>query len=198
MWSPLNWARPSRTRGTSSILLRTALPSYGEFKNLYYHEVRVSDYPLFDYQPYKLVLPEDGRSGQNLTTSTFHALRHSPRECRDHRADILAKEGINLPIVTTLHGTDITLLGKDPAFELVIAHAINESDAVTAVSHSLKRDTLELFGVNREIEVIHNFISPSHFERDADEQFRRSVAPNGEPIITHISNFRPVKRVEDG
>jgi N-acetyl-alpha-D-glucosaminyl L-malate synthase BshA len=111
--------------------------------------------------------------------------------------DILAKEGIDLPIVTTLHGTDITLLGKDPAFEPVIAHAINESNAVTAVSHSLKRDTLDLFGVNRDIEVIHNFICPSHFERAADEQFRRSVAPNGEPIITHISNFRPVKRVED-
>ncbi len=168
-------------------------------KNLYYHEVRVSDYPLFDYQPYELVLAskmvEVAKTHALDLLHVHYAIPHASAAITAR--DILAKEGINLPIVTTLHGTDITLLGRDPAFEPVIAHAINESNAVTAVSHCLKRDTLELFGVNREIEVIHNFICPSHFERDADEQFRRSVAPNGEPIITHISNFRPVKRVED-
>ena len=168
-------------------------------KNLYYHEVRVSDYPLFDYQPYELVLAskmvEVAKAHDLDLLHVHYAIPHASAAITAR--DILAKEGIDLPIVTTLHGTDITLLGKDPAFEPVIAHAINESNAVTAVSHSLKRDTLELFGVNRNIEVIHNFICPSHFERDADDQFRRSVAPHGEPIITHISNFRPVKRVED-
>ncbi|MGB1121926.1 MAG: N-acetyl-alpha-D-glucosaminyl L-malate synthase BshA [Flavobacteriales bacterium] len=168
-------------------------------KNLYYHEVRVSDYPLFDYQPYELVLAskmvEVAKVHDLDLLHVHYAIPHASAAITAR--DILAKEGIDLPIVTTLHGTDITLLGKDPAFEPVIAHAINESNAVTAVSHSLKRDTLDLFGVNRDIEVIHNFICPSHFERDADEQFRQSVAPYGEPIITHISNFRPVKRVED-
>ena len=168
-------------------------------KNLYYHEVRVSDYPLFDYQPYELVLAskmvEVAKAHDLDLLHVHYAIPHASAAITAR--DILAKEGIDLPIVTTLHGTDITLLGKDPAFEPVIAHAINESNAVTAVSHSLKCDTLDVFGVNRDIEVIHNFICPSHFERDADEQFRRSVAPYGEPIISHISNFRPVKRIED-
>jgi len=168
-------------------------------KNLYYHEVRVSDYPLFDYQPYELVLAskmvEVAKAHDLDLLHVHYAIPHASAAITAR--DILAKEGIDLPIVTTLHGTDITLLGKDPAFEPVIAHAINESNAVTAVSHSLKRDTLDVFGVNRDIEVIHNFICPSHFERDADEQFRQSVAPYGEPIISHISNFRPVKRIDD-
>ena len=168
-------------------------------KNLYYHEVRVSDYPLFDYPPYELVLAskmvEVAKTHKLDLLHVHYAIPHASAAITAR--DILAKEGICLPIVTTLHGTDITLLGKDPAFEPVITHAINESDAVTAVSHSLRHDTRELFGVEGDIEVIHNFICPSHFERQADEQFRRSVAPNGEPIIAHISNFRPVKRVED-
>mgnify|MGYP001224463286 CR=1 FL=1 len=168
-------------------------------KNLYYHEVRVSDYPLFDYQPYELVLAskmvEVAKTHDLDLLHVHYAIPHASAAITAR--DILAKEGIHLPIITTLHGTDITLLGKDPAFEPVIAHAINESNAVTAVSHSLKSDTLKLFGVERDIEVIHNFICPSHFEKDTDEQFRQSVAPNGEPIITHISNFRPVKCVED-
>ena len=167
-------------------------------ERLFFHAVEMEDYPLFEHPPYALALAvslHDVARKHDLDVVHMHyAIPHAA-------SAYLARQMLGgerrLRIVTTLHGTDITLLGKDPAFEPVIAHAINESDAVTAVSHSLKTDTLKLFGVNREIEVIHNFICPSHFERKADEQFRRAVAPNGEPIITHISNFRPVKRVED-
>jgi N-acetyl-alpha-D-glucosaminyl L-malate synthase BshA len=168
-------------------------------QNLYYHEVQVSDYPLFDYQPYELILAskmvEVAKAHQLDLMHVHYAIPHASAAVTAR--DILEAEGIRLPIVTTLHGTDITLLGKDPAFEPVITHAINRSDAITAVSQSLKEDTLKLFGVKCIIDVVHNFICPSHFLRPADEEFRRSVAPEGEPIITHISNFRPVKRISD-
>jgi N-acetyl-alpha-D-glucosaminyl L-malate synthase BshA len=167
--------------------------------NLFYHEVRVSDYPLFDYQPYELVLTSkmvEVTLAHDLDLLHVHyAIPHASAAVLAR--DILQAQGIRIPVVTTLHGTDITLLGREPAFEPVISHAINRSDAVTAVSESLRKDTLELFGVERAIQVVHNFICTQHFERDADEAFRKSIAPNGEPIITHISNFRPVKRVQD-
>ena len=167
--------------------------------NLFYHEVRVSDYPLFDYQPYELVLTSkmvEVTLAHDLDLLHVHyAIPHASAAVLAR--DILQAQGIRIPVVTTLHGTDITLLGREPAFEPVISHAINRSDAVTAVSESLRKDTLELFGVERAIQVVNNFICTQHFERAADEVFRKSIAPNGEPIITHISNFRPVKRVQD-
>jgi N-acetyl-alpha-D-glucosaminyl L-malate synthase BshA len=167
--------------------------------NLFYHEVRVSDYPLFDYQPYELVLTSkmvEVTLAHDLDLLHVHyAIPHASAAIMAR--EILHAQGINIPVITTLHGTDITLLGREPAFEPVISHAINQSDAVTAVSESLRRDTIELFGVKRSIQVVNNFICSRHFEKEADEDFRRSVAPNGEPIITHISNFRPVKRVHD-
>lgn len=168
-------------------------------QNLYYHEVHVSDYPLFDFQPYELVLAskmvEVAKVHQLDLLHVHYAIPHASAAITAR--NILAEQGIDLPVITTLHGTDITLLGKDPAFEPVIAHAINQSNAVTAVSESLKADTYQLFGVKQDISVIPNFICPTHFERPPDEQFRKAVAPNGEFILTHISNFRPVKRVED-
>ena len=167
--------------------------------NLFYHEVRVSDYPLFDYQPYELVLTSkmvEVTLAHDLDLLHVHyAIPHASAAVLAR--DILQAQGIRIPVVTTLHGTDITLLGREPAFEPVISHAINRSDAVTAVSESLRKDTLELFGVERAIQVVNNFICTQHFERAADEAFRKSIAPNGEPIITHISNFRPIKRVQD-
>ncbi len=167
--------------------------------NLFYHEVRVADYPLFDYQPYELVLTSkmvEVTLAHDLDLLHVHyAIPHASAAVLAR--DILQSQGIRIPVVTTLHGTDITLLGREPAFEPVISHAINRSDAVTAVSESLRKDTLELFGVERAIQVVNNFICTQHFERAADEAFRKSIAPNGEPIITHISNFRPVKRVQD-
>ena len=172
----------------------------GSFRaNIFYHEVRVSDYPLFDYPPYELVLAskmvEVARANALDLIHVHYAIPHASAAVLART--ILAAEGIRLPIVTTLHGTDITLLGKDPSFEPVIAHAINSSDAVTAVSQSLRADTFKLFGIQRDIDVIPNFYCPSHFQSLPDEEFRKSIAPNGEPILTHISNFRPVKRVPE-
>jgi N-acetyl-alpha-D-glucosaminyl L-malate synthase BshA len=110
---------------------------------------------------------------------------------------VLAEEGIKLPVITTLHGTDITLLGKDASFEPVISFAINKSDAVTAVSQSLKNDTYKLFGINQEIEVIPNFLNAEHEAVESSPDLRREYAQDNERIIIHMSNFRPVKRILD-
>lgn len=172
----------------------------GSFRpNIFYHEVRVADYPLFDYQPYELVLAskmvEIVRSHRLDLLHVHYAIPHASAAYTAKQ--ILKAEGISLPVITTLHGTDITLLGRHPSFEPVISFAINKSDAVTAVSQSLRSDTFKLFGVNREIDVIPNFYCPSHFSAEPNEEFRTSIAPGGEPILTHISNFRPVKRILD-
>jgi N-acetyl-alpha-D-glucosaminyl L-malate synthase BshA len=110
---------------------------------------------------------------------------------------ILAQRGIHIPIVTTLHGTDITLVGQDPSYEPVVTYSINMSDGVTAVSESLRQDTYKLFDVTREIEVIHNFIDLERFQKRPVEHFKRAICPNGESLIVHTSNFRKVKRVDD-
>jgi len=172
----------------------------GSFRaNIFYHEVNVTDYPLFDYPPYELVLTskvvEVARNRHLDLVHVHYAIPHASAAIMART--ILAAEGIRLPVVTTLHGTDITLLGRDPAFEPVISFAINASDAVTAVSQSLRSDTFKLFGVNREIRVVPNFFHPDHMAGEPDAEFRASIAPHGEPILTHISNFRPVKRVCD-
>ena len=172
----------------------------GSFKpGIFYHEVRVSDYPLFDYPPYELVLAskmvEVVKDHDIDLIHVHYAIPHASAAITAKK--ILAEEGINLPIVTTLHGTDITLLGKDISFEPVISFAINKSDAVTAVSEDLKSETNKLFGVNKEIEVVPNFFCPNHLSVEADEEFRLKIAPDCQPILTHISNFRPVKRVLD-
>jgi N-acetyl-alpha-D-glucosaminyl L-malate synthase BshA len=110
---------------------------------------------------------------------------------------ILADEGIHIPFITTLHGTDITLVGRDNSFAPAITFAINKSNGVTAVSESLKNDTYEHFDIKNKVEVIPNFICPEHYLPRPEKDFRDDYAPNGERIVTHISNFRPVKRVED-
>lgn len=172
----------------------------GSFKpGIFYHEVRVSDYPLFDYPPYELVLASkmvEVVKDHNIDLIHVHyAIPHASAAITAKK--ILAEEGISLPIVTTLHGTDITLLGRDRSFEPVISYAINKSDAVTAVSEDLRIETDKLFGVNKDIEVVPNFFCPKHFSIEADNKFRVKIAPEGQPILTHISNFRPVKRVLD-
>jgi L-malate glycosyltransferase len=168
-------------------------------ENVFYHEVRVSDYPLFDYQPYELVLTSklvDVVKYEKLDLLHVHyAIPHASAAYMARQ--ILRSEGINIPYITTLHGTDITLLGKDESFEPVITFAINESDAVTAVSESLRQDTLKHFKVNREIKAIPNFICIEEYNVPVNEQLKRSFAPGGEKILTHISNFRSVKRVDD-
>lgn len=168
-------------------------------KNVRYHEVNVSDYPLFLYPPYELVLASkmvDVAKYEKLDLLHVHyAIPHASAAYMAKQ--ILADEGIHLPVITTLHGTDITLLGKDASFEPVISFAINKSDVVTAVSQSLRLDTYKLFGINREIEVVPNFINFEKMEFPERNAMRKEYAEEGERILVHISNFRPVKRVVD-
>lgn len=168
-------------------------------ENIFYHEVVVSDYPLFEYQPYELVLTSkmvDVAINEKLDLLHVHyAIPHASAAYMAKR--ILEDRGIRLPFITTLHGTDITLLGRDESFEPVITFAINHSDAVTAVSESLRQDTLRYFHVNREVEVIPNFICLDEYGQASKNCKRQIFAPNGEKIMVHVSNFRKVKRVED-
>ena len=168
-------------------------------ERIYYHEVTVLDYPLFEYAPYELNLTSklvDVAMHEKLNILHVHyAIPHASAAV--NAKQILATYGIDLPIVTTLHGTDITLLGKDKSFKPVIEYAINMSDAVTVVSEDLKRETLEHFNIKKEIQTIPNFIDLSLYQQQVDENLRSNFANKEEFIITHISNFRTVKRVGD-
>jgi N-acetyl-alpha-D-glucosaminyl L-malate synthase BshA len=168
-------------------------------ENIFYHEVVVSDYPLFEYQPYELVLTSkmvDVAINEKLDLLHVHyAIPHASAAYMAKH--ILEDRGIRLPFITTLHGTDITLLGRDESFEPVITFAINHSDAVTAVSESLRQDTLRYFHVNREVQVIPNFICLDEYGQASKNCKRHIFAPKGEKIMVHVSNFRKVKRVED-
>jgi N-acetyl-alpha-D-glucosaminyl L-malate synthase BshA len=168
-------------------------------ENIKYHEVVVSDYPLFDYQPYELVLSSrmvDVVKNEKLDLLHVHyAIPHASAAYMAQQ--ILADKGIRLPFITTLHGTDITLVGRDASFEPVITFAINHSNAVTAVSESLKSDTYKYFKVTREVEVIPNFIRLEDYGHTSKDCNRNMFAPNGEKLLVHVSNFRKVKRVED-
>jgi N-acetyl-alpha-D-glucosaminyl L-malate synthase BshA len=167
--------------------------------NVFYHEVRVSDYPLFDYQPYELVLTSkmvDVVKYERLDLLHVHyAIPHASAAYMAQR--ILESQGVRIPFITTLHGTDITLLGRDPSFEPVITFAMERSDGLTAVSESLRCDTLQHFPLKRSIDVIPNFIRLERYADRRDPEFRKRFAPNGERLMVHVSNFRPVKRVED-
>jgi len=168
--------------------------------NLFYHEVNVSDYPLFDYPPYELVLASklvDVVKYEKLDLLHVHyAIPHASAAYMAKQ--ILASQGINVPFITTLHGTDITLVGKDPSFEPVITFAINQSDSVTSVSQSLKEDTYINFpDVKKEISVIPNFICLDDYNKEKFHCDKKIYAPYGERLLIHVSNFRKVKRVED-
>ena len=168
-------------------------------KNVYYHEVAVSDYPLFEYTPYETVLASkmvDVVKREQLELLHVHyAIPHASAAYMAKM--ILRQQGFEIPFVTTLHGTDITLVGKDPSFEPVITFCLNESDAVTAVSKSLRDDTYKHFNTSREIKVIPNFIHTKRMAIEDIDDIRARYANPGEPILCHISNFRKVKRVED-
>ncbi|HEX8515501.1 MAG TPA: N-acetyl-alpha-D-glucosaminyl L-malate synthase BshA [Bacteroidia bacterium] len=170
-------------------------------ENLVYHEVSVSDYPLFEYQPYELVLSSklvDVVKYEKLDLLHVHyAIPHASAAYMAKQ--ILASQGIHIPFITTLHGTDITLVGKDPSFEPAITFAINQSDAVTSVSESLKQDTYRNFpNVKKEIKVIPNFICLEDYQFGNNIKCQKKIyAPNGERLLIHVSNFRKVKRVED-
>ena len=172
----------------------------GSFReNIFYHEVVVSDYPLFEFQPYETELASkmvDVVRFEKLDILHVHyAIPHASAAFMAKQ--ILKSHGINIPFVTTLHGTDITLVGRDPSFEPVITFCINESDAVTAVSESLKAATFEHFKITRNIHVISNFVVPESEKSVFSEHMRLKYASDGERIVCHISNFRKVKRVDD-
>lgn len=168
-------------------------------EKIYYHEVTVPDYPLFEYAPYELNLTSkliDVAMYERLNILHVHyAIPHASAAVSAKQ--ILSTYGIDLPIVTTLHGTDITLLGKDKSFKPVIEYAINMSDAVTVVSENLKKETLDHFNIKKEIQTISNFIDMSLYQQKTDKKLRRNFAKDKEFLIVHISNFRKVKRVHD-
>ncbi|CAM3997756.1 MULTISPECIES: N-acetyl-alpha-D-glucosaminyl L-malate synthase BshA [Flavobacterium] len=168
--------------------------------NVHYHEVNVPEYPLFHYQPYELALSSKLVDMVKLyKIEILHVHYAIPHAYAGYMAQQMLKdEGINLPMVTTLHGTDITLVGNHPFYKPAVTFSINKSDFVTSVSQSLKDDTIKLFNIKNEIEVIPNFIEINKNTKDSGEPCQRSVmAKEGERIITHISNFRKVKRIPD-
>ncbi len=164
-------------------------------ENIFFHEVDVNTYPLFEYPNYSLNLTSkmvDIARYEELDLLHVHyAIPHATSAVLARQ--ILAGEGYKIPIVTTLHGTDITIVGRDPSFKPVVNYSINESDGVTAVSDYLRRETFCRFDISRDIQVIPNFIDTTRFRRQNKEHFRRAVCPNGEKVMVHISNFRPVK-----
>lgn len=168
--------------------------------NVHYHEVNVPEYPLFHYQPYELALSSKLVDMVKLyKIELLHVHYAIPHAYAGYMAkQMLKDEGINIPMVTTLHGTDITLVGNHPFYKPAVTFSINKSDYVTSVSQSLKDETLKLFNIKKEIEVIPNFIELDKNVNDPSIACHRSVmAKANERIITHISNFRKVKRIPD-
>jgi N-acetyl-alpha-D-glucosaminyl L-malate synthase BshA len=168
--------------------------------NVHYHEVNVPEYPLFHFQPYELALSSKLVDMVKLyKIELLHVHYAIPHAYAGYMAKQMLKEkGINLPMITTLHGTDITLVGNHPFYKTAVTFSINKSDFVTSVSQSLKEDTLKLFKIKNEIQVIPNFIELNKNRIDPSISCRRSVmAMENERIITHISNFRKVKRIPD-
>lgn len=167
--------------------------------NLFYHEVNVKSYPLFDYPPYELALASkmvDVVEHESLDILHVHyAIPHASAAYMAKQ--ILRTKGISIPVITTLHGTDITLVGKDATYAPVVTFSINESDGVTAVSADLKKDTKDHFEITRKIEVIPNFIDLERFKKQKKDHFKKAICPNDERLIVHTSNFRKVKRVQD-
>ena len=168
-------------------------------EGVYYHEVSIADYPLFEYAPYETALTSklvDVARFEKLDLVHVHyAIPHASVAYMARQ--IMASQGQHLPFITTLHGTDITLVGKNESYSPVVTFAIDQSDAVTSVSNSLKEDTYNNFNLCKQIEVIPNFIDLSRFTKLRKDHFRRAIAPNNEKLIVHASNFRPVKRVSD-
>lgn len=167
--------------------------------NIHFHEVNVPEYPLFHYQPYELALSSKLVDMVKLhKIEMLHVHYAIPHAYAGYMAKkMLEEEGIYLPMVTTLHGTDITLVGNHPFYKPAVTFSINNSDVVTSVSQSLKADTLRLFNVKREIDVVPNFIDTTKYNNSLSNCQRNMLAANDEKIITHVSNLRKVKRVKD-
>jgi L-malate glycosyltransferase len=168
-------------------------------ERVYFHEVNVSNYPLFDYPPYESALAGkmvDVAINEKLDLLHVHyAIPHASAAYMAQQ--ILKDKGYCMPYITTLHGTDITLVGKDETFKPLVAFSIEHSDAITTVSEDLKKDTIKFFDIQKPIDVITNFVDINRFRKSNKEHFKKAIAPDGEKIIIHTSNFRKVKRVED-
>ena len=168
-------------------------------ENLHFHEVNVPDYPLFQFQPYELALSSKLVDMVKLhKIEVLHVHYAIPHAYAAYMAKkMLQDQRIKLPIVTTLHGTDITLVGSHPFYKSAVEFSINHSDCVTSVSESLKQDTLDLFNIRKEIQVIPNFVDFTKHSNHSEECERGVIAQSHERIISHVSNFRPVKRIMD-
>lgn len=171
----------------------------GFHANIFYHEVRVPTYPLFDFPPYETALASamvDVVKNQDIDLLHVHyAIPHAAAAYMAKQ--ILAKQNKKIPVITTLHGTDITLVGRDKTYSPVVTFSMEESDALTAVSKNLKAETYRNFKIDKEIDVIYNFVDVKRFHKKPIDAFKKLIAPNGERIIVHASNFRKVKRVAD-
>jgi L-malate glycosyltransferase len=168
-------------------------------ENLFYHEVDMLAYPLFQYAPYETALASkmvDVVKYEKLDILHVHyAIPHA--SAAFIAKQILKEQNIDIPVITTLHGTDISLVGKDPSVEPVVTFSINQSDGITAVSENLRQDTYDHFKIKKQIKVIPNFIDLKRFRRLEKDHFKKAICPAGEKLIVHTSNFRKVKRVED-
>jgi len=171
----------------------------GYVPNIHFHEVAVPAYALFDFLPYENALSStmvDVILNNDLDILHVHyAIPHASAAFMAQ--EIVKSKGRHIPFITTLHGTDITLVGRDKTYEPVVTFSMNKSNALTAVSEDLKNQTLEHFGVEQDIRVIPNFVDLLRFQVTDKEHFKKMLAPNGEKIIAHVSNFRKVKRVQD-
>jgi N-acetyl-alpha-D-glucosaminyl L-malate synthase BshA len=168
-------------------------------ENLFYHEVSIRTYPLFEFPPYELALASKMVSVvKNEQLDLLHVHYAIPHASAAYMAkQILKTQGIHIPVITTLHGTDITLVGRDASYEPVVTFSINESEGVTAVSEDLRRQTFEHFKITNEIKVIPNFIDLEKFKKQKKDHFKKAICPNGESLIVHTSNFRKIKRIPD-
>jgi N-acetyl-alpha-D-glucosaminyl L-malate synthase BshA len=187
-------------KGYEVHFISSALPARLDITNpnIFFHKVNVQTYPLFQYQPYDIALSSMIYRVVNLyKLDLLHAHYAIPYAYAAFTAkQMLKEEGKDIPLVTTLHGTDITLVGQHPSYKHAVEFSINQSDTITSVSESLKKDTLQLFKITKEIKVITNFIDNDEFKINTDCQ-RRQFATDDEKILIHVSNLRPVKRIED-
>lgn len=167
-------------------------------ENIYYHEVKVHEYPLFEYPPYELALTskvvQTALKWKLDVIHAHYAIPHAYAAINARR--ILKEQGIHLPVITTLHGTDITIVGRNPVYHSAVNYSINQSDVVTAVSQSLKEDSFKHFDIYKEIVVIPNFVNVKEFSKEIP-CIKKQFAPDGQKIVSHISNMRPVKRLND-
>ncbi|MEO8372968.1 MAG: N-acetyl-alpha-D-glucosaminyl L-malate synthase BshA, partial [Candidatus Solibacter sp.] len=165
---------------------------------IHYHEVEVSNYPLFQYPPYCLALA--GRMAEvaeSYNLDVLHVHYAIPHSIAAMLAQQMTAATRRLPYITTLHGTDITLVGVDPSYFGITKFSIEKSDGITSISQNLRDQTVEIFGVKNEIRVINNFVNCELYHPDNEKQGAAQYAPNGEKLLIHLSNFRPVKRVLD-